>query len=196
MSHEQHKTGCGLFIGNRPDGVPTCTCGLPPSDATQPYIDALGAPEQPQAPTEVIGWQWRRTGQQWPEKWLHNEPELTAPDTEKRTIYAGPTVAYGVRVDGEGQPDELRRAVQQMTEALKNQEWAEHVSRDPDATELECAITKLIGRTLQPRRLTEDEIGALWRELSTRGHANNWNDFWNVVRFTEQAIHGVKGLDE
>jgi hypothetical protein len=45
---------------------------------------------------EVIGWQWRRTGQPWPEKMLSIEPALTAADTEKRAIYAGPTVAYGV----------------------------------------------------------------------------------------------------
>jgi Lar family restriction alleviation protein len=86
-------------------------------------------------------------------------------------------------------PDELRRAVRKMTESLRGREWAEHVSTDQDATELECAITDLIGRT--PRKLTQDEIGALWRDLSARGHASDWNDFWNVVRFTEQAIAGM-----
>lgn len=35
MSHEQHKPGCGLFIGNRPEGVPTCTCRVPAFDKTQ-----------------------------------------------------------------------------------------------------------------------------------------------------------------
>jgi hypothetical protein len=32
-----HKPGCGLFIGNRPGGVPTCTCGVSASaDQTFP----------------------------------------------------------------------------------------------------------------------------------------------------------------
>ncbi len=90
------------------------------------------------------------------------------------------------------EPDELRRAVRQMAEALKGREWAEHVSTDPDAVELEREITDLIGK---PRKLTADEIGALWRDLSARGHASNWNDFWNVVRFIEQAIDGVNAPD-
>jgi hypothetical protein len=66
--------------GASPAGVPTC-----------------------EAPSEIIGWQWRRAGQPWPEKMLSIEPALTAPDTEKRAIYAGPTVAYGVATPVKGQ---------------------------------------------------------------------------------------------
>lgn len=39
--------------------------------------------------------------------------------------------------------DELRRAVRQITQALNDREWAEHVSTDPDALELESAITDM-----------------------------------------------------
>ncbi|MGT2508159.1 hypothetical protein [Cupriavidus basilensis] len=41
------------------------------------------------------------------------------------------------------QGDELRRAVRGMTAMLVNDEWAEHVSKDPDAMALEAAITEL-----------------------------------------------------
>lgn len=54
-------------------------------------------------PVDVIGWQWRRVGQQWPEKLLLIEPALTAPDTEKRALYAGPAIAYGVAVTSQPQ---------------------------------------------------------------------------------------------
>lgn len=39
--------------------------------------------------------------------------------------------------------DELRRAVRGITAMLANGEWAEHVSKDPDAMALEGAITNL-----------------------------------------------------
>jgi len=39
--------------------------------------------------------------------------------------------------------DELRRAVRDITAMLANDEWAEHVSKDPDAKALEAAITEL-----------------------------------------------------
>jgi hypothetical protein len=61
---------------------------VPQSNVT-PALPAL-------PPGELIGWQWRRTGQPWPEKMLSIEPALTAPETEKRAIYAGPVIPYGV----------------------------------------------------------------------------------------------------
>ncbi len=51
---------------------------------------------------------------------------------------------------------ELRRAVKTMTAALLAGEWAEHVSADPDAAALECAITALIGRAAHAALLVRD----------------------------------------
>ena len=44
---------------------------------------------------------------------------------------------------GRAQAAELRRAVQYITGMLNDKEWAEHISRDPDASALESAITEL-----------------------------------------------------
>lgn len=44
------------------------------------------------------------------------------------------------------QAQELERAIKVMTNALRNGEWAEHVSQDSDIAALEAEITKLVGR--------------------------------------------------
>ena len=71
----------------------------PCTDCGKPVLWGTWPPhcgERAVARGELIGWQWRRAGEPWPEKMLNFEPALTAPDTEKRALYAGPTVAYGV----------------------------------------------------------------------------------------------------
>lgn len=71
-------------------------------DRCVPKGNVMLAPSTLQ-PGEIIGWQWRRAGEPWPEKLLNYEPALTAPDTEKRAVYAGPVVAYGVGIPQPGQ---------------------------------------------------------------------------------------------
>lgn len=43
------------------------------------------------------------------------------------------------------QESELRRAVKSMASLIQGREWAEHLSTDQDAQELEVQITELIG---------------------------------------------------
>ena len=55
------------------------------------------------------------------------------------------------QVSAESNDGELRRAVKQMTAMLADREWAEHISRDPDASALESALTSLIGELAAAR---------------------------------------------
>lgn len=54
--------------------------------------------------------------------------------------------------------NELRRAVRAMVSMLNDREWGEHVSRDADASDLEAAITTLIGEVSEKQaRINELE---------------------------------------
>lgn len=55
--------------------------------------------------------------------------------------------------------DELRHAVRGITAMLANDEWAEHVSRDPDAKALEAAITELHNDLAEASRILSADSG-------------------------------------
>lgn len=109
------------------------------------------------------------------------EPELVQEDS-KANVGSSDLTAESRAEDAA-----LRMGVRQMTMALRKREWADLLTTDTDLADLEAEVGKLIWH--KPRKLTQDEIGALWRDLRARGHADdNWNDFWNVVTCTERAI--------
>ena len=67
--------------------------------------------------------------------------------------------------------DRLRLAVREMAAALEAREWAEHVSRDPDAAALELQITELVG--LYAAALAKDT--ERWTKTPPCEQADYWN---------------------
>jgi hypothetical protein len=57
--------------------------------------------------------------------------------------YGAMKAAWLARAQLAAPADELRKAVRAITGMLNDREWAEHVSREPDAAELESAITEM-----------------------------------------------------
>lgn len=66
--------------------------------------------------------------------------ELASQEMPTQTSHAAPGPVSDFLDDAE-----LRRAVKEITKMLGDREWAEHVSREPDASALESAVTTLIG---------------------------------------------------
>ena len=55
--------------------------------------------------------------------------------------------------------EELRRAVRGITALLANDEWAEHISKDPDAVALEAAITELHNDLAEANKILSADSG-------------------------------------
>jgi hypothetical protein len=88
----------------------------------------------------------------------------------------------------------LRAAVRQMVTALKNREWAEHASPDPDLQALEAEITALVGASQptspQAEQGDERELPPLIRVLAEWEDENGslagclleeWTALWHEV---------------
>jgi hypothetical protein len=85
--------------------------------------------------------------------------------------------------------DGLRLAVREMAAALEAREWAEHVSRDPDAAAIELQITDLVG---QHATLLSQRSGAPIDAMSD-------DDLWHiaiiVTRLNGGALFNVSAYD-
>ena len=79
------------------------------------------------------------------EAWFRNRYQM--PDYVELRVENTPTEdmwhAWQDRARIASPADELRRAVRAITQMLSDREWAEHVSRDLDASALESAVTDL-----------------------------------------------------
>ena len=73
---------------------------------------------------------------------------------------------------GEGDDSELRQSVKAMAALLSGREWAEHLSSDDDAQQLEAQITRVIG-----------ELEGLRQQVQARGPA------------TDEQVEQLRGLD-
>ncbi len=70
----------------------------------------------------------------------------------------------------EGTASELRTAVRRFTELLGGNEWAEHLSADKDAMELELQITRVIGELEALRRQVRAQVsGSVVQREPVRG---------------------------
>lgn len=94
----------------------------------------------------------------------------------------------------------MRRAVKKMTTMLADCEWAEHISREPDASALESALTTLIGElggayeeTVMPLR-QEPKYGIRGRRLCNRISGDKIPDDEPVFVFRAKDRKAVAAL--
>ena len=87
---------------------------------------------------------------------LAADVELADGDEWAEPLYAEPVAAQ--------QSDDaatLRSAIRAMASMLQAREWAEHVSNDPDVTDLEVQITELVGTATKLREQNATLVATL-----------------------------------
>jgi hypothetical protein len=126
-------------------------------------------------------------------------PAQEPPQTPEQLAYMVATAPAMLTAEQPAQ-GELRRAVRDMVTMLNDREWGEHVSRDPDASDLESAITTLIGEVSEK----QGRIDELERALTTNsvdGHkSGNVDDkpsepkpYWIPCHVCGQAFNQSAG---